>query len=227
MIRLVELYESTLGKKVVMAATGIILFLFIVAHMCGNLQIYFRPEGLNHEGLLLRQYWPLLWVVRAVLLFCVAVHTLAAAQLWWRNRSARPVGYRVFRPPAVDYAAKTMVWSGPIIAAFVVYHLLHFTVGSVHPEFREIVVGGVQATDVFHNVVIGFQQPAAAIFYMLANLLLGVHLYHGLWSLFQTLGWDHPLYAAARKPLAIALAALIAAGNVSIPLSVLMGWVTL
>jgi succinate dehydrogenase / fumarate reductase cytochrome b subunit len=216
MSRLVALYESTLGKKAVMAATGIILFLFIVVHMLGNLQIYFHPEGLNHEGALLRQYWPALWVARLVLLFCVGVHILASAQLWWRNRCSRPVKYRVFRPPAVDYAAKTMIWSGPIIAAFVIYHILHFTTGAVHPDFI--------AGDVYHNVVTGFQHAPAAIFYMIANLLLGVHLYHGLWSLFQTLGWDHQLYIATRRPLAVVLAAAIALGNVSIPLTVLLGW---
>jgi succinate dehydrogenase / fumarate reductase, cytochrome b subunit len=225
MTKLLELYESTLGKKAVMAVSGIILFLFIVVHMLGNLQIYIYPEGLNHEALLLRRYWPLLWLARVVLLSCVGIHVLAAAQLWWRNRSARPVKYRVYRPPAVDYAAKTMIWSGPIIAAFVVFHILHFTTGSVHPDFREVLVGGTQAADVFHNVVVGFKVAPAAIFYMLANLLLGVHLYHGLWSLFQTLGWDHPLYAAARRPLAVVVAAVIAAVNISIPLSVLTGLV--
>lgn len=225
MSRVLALYESTLGKKAVMAVSGIILFLFIVVHMLGNLQVYIWPEGLNHEALLLRRYWPLLWLARVVLLGCVGIHILAAAQLWWRNRTARPVKYRVFRPPAVDYAAKTMIWSGPIIAAFVVYHLLHFTVGSVHPDFREVVVGGTQAADVFHNVISGFKVAPAAIFYMVANFLLGVHLYHGLWSLFQTMGWDHPVFLATRRPLAVAAAVVIAGANISIPLSVLTGLV--
>jgi len=217
MSRLLGLYESTLGKKVVMAVTGIVLFLFVVGHMLGNLQIYLGAERLNHYAELLQSNRLLLWTVRSVMLFCVGVHILAAVQLWWRNWTSRPVRYRVFRPPAVDYAARTMVWSGPIIALFVVYHLLHLTVGSAHPDF----VRG----DVYHNVVSGFQVAPVAIVYMLANFLLGVHLYHGLWSLFQTMGWDHPLIAGARRPAAVVLASVIALGNISIPLSVLTGFV--
>ena len=112
-----ELYASTLGKKVVMAVTGVILFGFVVVHMLGNLQIYLGAEQLNHYSELLRKNMALLWGARLVLLFSVVVHTIAAAQVWWRSRQSRPVKYRVFRPPAVDYAARTMVWSGPIIAA--------------------------------------------------------------------------------------------------------------
>ncbi len=225
MSRLVALYESTLGKKAVMAVSGIILFLFVVGHMAGNMQIYFHREGLNHEALLLRTYWPALWAVRAVLLACVGIHVLAAAQLWWRNRTSRPVKYRVFRPPAVDYAAKTMVWSGPIIAAFVLFHVLDLTTGTAHPGLAFQEGTAVEAAAVFVNVVASFSRPAVALFYMIANALLGVHLYHGLWSLFQTMGWDHPLYLAARRPLAVVLAAVVALGNISIPLAVLTGLV--
>ena len=217
MSRVLGLYESTLGKKLVMAVTGIVLFLFVVGHMLGNLQIYLGAERLNHYAELLQSNRPLLWSVRVVLLFCVGVHILASVQLWWRNRTSRPVRYRVFRPPSVDYAARTMVWTGPIIALFVVYHILHLTVGSAHPEF----VRG----DVFHNVVSGFQVAPVAVVYMAANFLLGVHLYHGLWSLFQTMGWEHRLILAIRRPAAVVLAAVIAAGNISIPLAVLTGFV--
>ena len=217
MSRLLGLYESTLGKKLVMAVTGIVLFLFVLGHMVGNLQIYIGAERLNHYAELLQSNRALLWVVRSVLLLCVGVHILAAVQLWWRNWTSRPVRYRVFRPPSVDYAARTMVWSGPIIAVFVVYHLLHLTVGSAHGAF----VRG----DVYHNVVSAFQVAPVAIVYMLANFLLGVHLYHGLWSLFQTLGLDQPLIAGLRRPAAVVVAAVIALGNISIPLSVLAGFV--
>ena len=217
MSRLLGLYESTLGKKLVMAVTGIVLFLFVTGHMLGNLQIYIGAERLNHYAELLQSNRAFLWAVRSVLLLCVGVHILAAVQLWWRNWTSRPVRYRVFRPPSVDYAARTMVWSGPIIAAFVVYHLLHLTVGSARGAF----VSGV----VYHNVVSAFQVPPVAIVYMLANFLLGVHLYHGLWSLFQTLGLDQPLIAGLRRPAAVVLAAVIALGNISIPLSVLAGFV--
>lgn len=209
------LYGSTLGKKTLMAVTGIILFGFVVGHLIGNLQLYMGPEQLNHYAELLRKNMALLWAVRLVLLFSVGVHIVASVQLWLRNRRSRPVKYRVFNPPAVDYAARTMVWSGPIIALFVAYHLAHFTTGWAHHDF---VVG-----DVYHNVVSGFQVWWVAGIYMAANLLLAIHLYHGLWSLFQTLGWDHARFGLARRWFAVVFAALIGAGNISMPLAVLTG----
>lgn len=211
-------WSSTLGKKWLMAVTGIVLFGFVVVHMLGNLQLYAGPEQLNHYAELLRKNMALLWAARAVLLFAVGVHIVAAFQVWIRSRRSRPVRYRVFRPPAVDYAARTMAWTGPIVAAFVVYHLLHFTSGTVHPDF--------QPGDVYHNVVVGFSNPLVAGFYMLANLLLAVHLYHGLWSLFQTLGLEHPKLDPWRRRAAAGFAVVIAAGNLSMPLAVLTGLVT-
>ena len=209
------LYGSTLGKKILMAVTGIILFGFVLGHMIGNLQLYLGAEQLNHYAELLQSNKPFLWSFRMVLLFCVSVHVLAAVQLWLRNRRSRPVKYRVFNPPAVDYAARTMVWSGPIILLFLFYHLGHFTVGCTHHDF----IRG----DVYHNVVSSFQIWWVAGIYILANLLLAIHLYHGLWSLFQTFGWDHPRFGGLRRWIAIALAMLIGAGNISMPLAVLTG----
>jgi len=209
------LYGSTLGKKILMAVTGIILFGFVIGHMIGNLQLYLGAEQLNHYAELLQSNKPFLWSFRMVLLFCVGVHVLAAVQLWLRNRRSRPVKYRVFNPPEVDYAARTMVWSGPIILLFILYHLGHFTVGCTHHDF----IRG----DVYHNVVSSFQIWWVAGFYILANLLLAIHLYHGLWSLFQTFGWDHPRFGGLRRRFAIALAMLIGAGNISMPLAVLTG----
>lgn len=204
-----------MGKKILMAVTGIILFGFVVGHMLGNLQIYLGEERLNHYAELLQANKPFLWTFRSVMLFCVGVHILAAVQVWLRNRAARPVKYKVFRPPAVDYAARTMVWSGPILALFITYHLLDFTVGTTNPNF----VRG----EVFQNVVASFSNPLIAIFYMAANLLLAFHLYHGLWSLFQTFGWDHPRFGWVRRALAVFFSVLIGAGNISIPLAVLTG----
>ena len=208
-------FSSTLGKKVLMAVTGIILFGFVLGHMLGNLQIYLGEEQLNHYAELLQANQPLLWAVRSVLIFSVAVHIVAAVQVWLRNRSARPVKYRVFKPPAVDYAARTMVWSGPIIALFIVFHLLDLTVGSANPDF----IRG----DVYHNVIASFSQPLVALVYIAANLMLAFHLYHGLWSLFQTFGWDHPRFGPWRRTAAVFFAVLIGAGNISIPLAVLTG----
>jgi succinate dehydrogenase / fumarate reductase cytochrome b subunit len=210
--------SSTLGKKILMAATGIILFGFVVGHMLGNLQIYLGAEQLNAYAHLLQANKPFLWSFRLVMLFCVSVHIIAAVQVWLRNRAARPVKYRVFRPPAVDYAARTMAWGGPIIALFIVYHLLDFTVGTANPDF----IRG----DVYHNVIASFSNPLIAGVYIVANLLLAFHLYHGLWSLFQTMGWDHARYGLFRRVPAVLFAFLIGAGNISIPLAVLTGIVT-
>ncbi len=215
MSQAVGFLSSTLGKKILMAVTGIILFGFVVGHMLGNLQIYLGEERLNHYAELLQANQPFLWTFRLVMLFCVGVHILAAVQVWLRNRAARPVKYRVFNPPAVDYAARTMVWSGPILAAFILFHLFDLTVGTANPDF----IRG----SVYHNVIASFSQPIVAIFYMVANLLLAFHLYHGLWSLFQTFGWDHKRFGAWRRVPAVFFSVLIGAGNISIPLAVLTG----
>ncbi|MBD3853320.1 MAG: succinate dehydrogenase cytochrome b subunit [Acidobacteria bacterium] len=210
-------FSSTLGKKWLMAVTGIILFGFVVGHMLGNLQIYLGQEQLDHYAELLQANKPFLWAFRSVLLFCVSVHIWAAVVIWLRNRSARPVKYKMFQPPGLDYAARTMVWSGPIIALFIVYHILDFTVGTANPDFIK--------GEVYHNVVASFSNPVIALVYMAACLLLAFHLYHGLWSLFQTFGWDHPRFGWVRRALAIFFSVLIGAGTISIPLAVLTGFV--
>ena len=212
-------YESSLGKKIVMAGTGIILYAYVIGHMLGNMQIYGPPEQINGYAEFLHAHPNLLWIVRVILMLSVAVHILAAFQLWLQNRGSRPHKYRVYRPPAVDYAARTMVWSGPIIALFVVFHLLDLTTGTANPAYQEL--------NVYHNVITSFSRPEVAAFYMAANFLLAVHLYHGLWSLFQSLGWDHPFFGRWRRPLAIVLSVLIGAGNISIPAAVLAGVVHL
>jgi succinate dehydrogenase / fumarate reductase cytochrome b subunit len=214
MSRAIGFYDSTLGKKILMAVTGIILFGFLVGHMLGNLQIYIGADQLNHYAELLQKNLPMLWAVRVVLLLCVSVHIFAAAQVWLRNRRSRPVRYKVFKPE-VDYAARTMVWSGPIILFFLLYHLGHLTVGCVHPQFMP--------GDVYSNVVTGLKVPWVALAYIVANLLVAFHLYHGLWSLFQTMGWDHPRFNRWRRIVAVVMAAAIGAGNISIPLAVLAG----
>jgi succinate dehydrogenase / fumarate reductase cytochrome b subunit len=208
-------FSSTLGKKWLMAVTGLILFGFVVGHMLGNLQIYLGQEQLDHYAELLQANKAFLWAVRSVLLFSVGVHIWAAVVIWLRNRSARPVKYKMFQPPGLDYAARTMVWSGPIIALFIVYHVLDFTVGTTNPDFIK--------GEVYHNIIASFSNPVIASIYIAANLLLAFHLYHGLWSLFQTFGWDHPRFGWIRRALAIFFSVLIGAGNISIPLAVLTG----
>lgn len=217
---LIDFYRSPLAKKVVMAVSGLALFGFVVGHFLGNLKLYMGPEELNHYAEALRTLgeplFPetaLLWIARIGLLVAVGLHIWSAWELTLLNRRARPEGYAKKGVVQATYASRTMRWGGVIILLFIIYHLLHFTFGSVHPDF----IPG----DVYHNVVTGFQVPWVAGFYILANLALGFHLYHGLWSMFQTLGWNHSAYKKVRRPFAVAFALLITLGNISFPLAVL------
>ena len=218
-------YQATIGKKAVMAVTGLILFAYVLAHLLGNLQIYSSdPEQINRYAAFLhdpgRKY--VLWAARIILLAVVGLHVTASVQLWLLKREARPIGYFKKDDVPAAYAARTMIWSGPITLAFVIFHVLHLTVGSVFP-LREL---GLNQPDVRANVVTGFQHPVVAGFYIFAMVLLAMHLYHGLWSMLQSVGLSHPRYTPAVKRAAAVFAILIGAGNISIPLAVLMGLVT-
>ncbi len=224
MASMVAFARSPMAKKVVMAVSGIVLFGFVLVHMLGNLKLYQGAEALNAyaEGLRALGYPFLphggaLWIARVVLLVVVALHVVSAWQLTLLNRRARPQGYAKRQVVEASYASRTMRWGGVILLLFVVYHLLHLTFGSVHPEFI--------AGDVYHNVVRGFQNPLVAGFYLAANVMLGFHLWHGLWSLFQSLGWNHPSYHRLRRHFATAFALVVTTGNLSFPLAVLAGWV--
>jgi succinate dehydrogenase / fumarate reductase cytochrome b subunit len=200
-----------------MAVTGAILVLFVLGHMLGNLQVYLGPEALNRYGALLRQllHGTGLWIVRFGLLAAVSLHIWSATALTLESRRARPQGYREVRWKESTYASRTMRWGGVILLLFVVYHLLHFTTGTAHPDFVE--------GDVYHNFVTGFQNVPASLVYIVAMLALGLHLRHGVWSMFQTLGVSHPRYMRLARAGAWILAALVVAGNVSFPLAVLAG----
>jgi succinate dehydrogenase / fumarate reductase cytochrome b subunit len=210
-------YASTVGKKAVMAVSGLILFLFVLGHLIGNLQIYEGPEKLNNYARFLRSMPALLWGVRVTLLVMVVLHIWSSVQLALLKFEARPTGYIMKKATKSSYASRTMYWSGPIILAFVIYHLLDFTFGTENPNF--------QPGNVYANVVASFQLIPVSAFYIVAMLLLGMHLYHGLWSMFQSLGFSHPRYTPVLKRSAAVVAILIAAGNISIPVSVLVGLV--
>jgi succinate dehydrogenase / fumarate reductase cytochrome b subunit len=210
---------STIGRKYVMAVTGLGLVGFVVAHMAGNLLLFQGREAINEYGHFLRDFmhgWGL-WIARAGLLAFVVLHVASAVSLAREELAARPVRYRQWKPKKSTYASRTMRWSGLIILAFVVYHLLHFTFGSVHPDF----IPG----DVHHNMIVGFRAWPVALFYVVSMLLLGLHLRHGVWSLFQSLGVSHPRYLALAKAAAVAIATVVVVGNVSFPLAVLFGLV--
>jgi succinate dehydrogenase / fumarate reductase cytochrome b subunit len=222
-----HLWGSTVGKKIVMALSGIVLIAFVAGHMIGNLKVYQGRETFNHYAEGLRTFGApflgrgqALWIVRLVLLGAVLVHIVAAAQLTVRSRKARTVSYRRYdRDMAFSYASRTMVWGGLVILAFVIYHLMHLTFGNAHPQF----VPG----DAYHNFVRGFQSWPVSIAYVAAMIPLGFHLYHGLWSMLQTLGAVRQPAARWRRPLAAALALAVVVGNISFPVTVLAGLVRL
>ena len=219
-----DIYRTAVGKKAVMAVTGIILFGFVLVHMIGNLHLYEGPQYMNEYGQFLRQVGApaipphaALWIARVVLLAAVALHIWSAWQVTRMSQEARPSRYEHKRKIHTSYASRTMRWGGVILVLFIIYHLLHFTAGSVHPDFRE--------GEPYHNVVAGFSIWWVSLFYIVANVALGFHLYHGVWSLFQSLGWNHPRFNRWRDAFAHTFAWVITIGNVSFPLAVLTGLV--
>jgi succinate dehydrogenase / fumarate reductase cytochrome b subunit len=210
---------SSIGRKIVMAVTGIILVGFVLGHLAGNLQVYLPNgrEAMNAYGEFLRHFLHGggLWIARLVLLAAVVLHIWAATSLTLSNRAARAVGYRERTWTESTYASRTMRWSGVIVLAFVIYHLLHFTFGTVHPDF----VPG----DVYHNFIVGFQSLPVAVFYVVAMILLCMHLWHGVWSMCQTMGLSHPRYRRWAKAAAWAISLIVLIGNVSFPVAVQAG----
>ncbi len=213
-------FGSTIGRKIVMASTGVILFGFVVAHMAGNLQIYLGPTVLNHYAVFLREFLhgAGLWIARAVLLASVILHVWAAVTLTQLDRAARgPVAYREWQPRQSTYSSRTMRWTGALLAAFIVYHLLDFTFGNVNP--------GYEPHNVYGNVVRSFSVIPIAMMYIIAMLLLGLHLKHGTLSMLRTLGMSHPRHqeiAAQALNVIVGLTILL---NISFPVAVLLGWV--
>jgi succinate dehydrogenase cytochrome b subunit len=218
MSRALTFYSTSIGKKVVMAITGLILFGFVIGHMLGNLQVFMGANQMNAYAAMLKANATLLWGVRIVLLVAVILHIVAAVQLTRMSQRSRPEGYHYKDVIQADYAARTMRWSGPIIAVFVIYHLLHFTTGSVHPRF--------DVHDVYRNVISGFRVWPVALFYIIAMVALAFHLWHGVWSLFQTLGLINPKSDKIIHRLAAIATLALVIGFISIPMAVLAGLIS-
>jgi len=224
---LLDLYSTALGKKYVMAITGIIGIGFVIVHMVGNLKMYLgRVDGeydIDVYGEFLRDLLvPLLprtyalWALRLVLIGALALHLHAAWSLTVLNRRARPVKYKSKRDyVAADFAARTMRWTGIIVLLFLFFHLADLTWGWFNPDF----VRG----EVYRNVDASLSRIPVAILYIVANIALGIHLFHGTWSLFQSLGWNNPRFNKWRRYIATAVATLVVGGNVSFPIAVLAG----
>jgi succinate dehydrogenase / fumarate reductase, cytochrome b subunit len=225
-----NLFCSSLGKKYLMAGTGAVMFLFVVGHLAGNLQMFLGPESINRYGDFLQTNVELLWPVRIALLAIIAIHIWSATKLTLENRAARPVEYQQWQPTAASYASRTMMYSGVIVAVFIVYHLLHFTamVQAVNftgrnfdarPEFFD----AKGRHDIYKMMVTGFRVPAVSVFYIVGVGLLCLHLSHGISAMFQSMGWKSRSYGPCLDRGAKWVSALIFLGYISIPISILIG----
>ena len=212
----VRFYQASIGKKAVMAVTAVVLFGYVLGHLAGNLQVYVGAEQMDRYATFLHSMPALLWVVRVFLLVCLGLHITASIQLTLLKQEARPLGYVKKEAIGSSLASRSMIWSGAMIAAFVIYHLLDLTAG---------VASTAQYQDLhaYENLVYSFRRIPVSIFYVIAMVLLGMHLYHGIWSMFQTLGFSHPRYTPMLKRAAAVVAILITAGFISIPVAVLTG----
>ncbi|MCB9898291.1 MAG: succinate dehydrogenase cytochrome b subunit [Planctomycetes bacterium] len=216
---------TSIGRKMVVAVTGLMLLLFVLAHMAGNLQVFAGPEALNSYAAKLQSLGPLLWAARLGLLAVFGVHVALTLKLASENKEARPTAYAHQTSVQATSASRTMVMSGLLVVAFVLYHLAHFTFGVVQPgnhELVETLADGTTRHDVFSMVVLGFQNPLVAISYVVAMALLCWHVSHGVQSVFQTLGLQSARSRDAVRKASLGIAALIFVGNASMPLACLL-----
>jgi succinate dehydrogenase / fumarate reductase, cytochrome b subunit len=209
---------TSVGKKAVMAATGGILVLFVVVHLLGNLQLFQGEEALNRYARFLRIEPALLWTARLVLLAAAVTHVVFGTMLFVENRRARPVSYSRQEPVQASIASRTMIYSGLIVMGFIAYHLMHLTFGSAEPSGYVF-----QRHNVYRNVIAGFRNPYITSVYILGQILLYFHLSHGVQSMFQSLGLSHERYRRTLASGGMALAFVVAAGNMAMPLAVLLG----
>jgi succinate dehydrogenase / fumarate reductase cytochrome b subunit len=226
-----ELFRTTVGKKAVMAITGVVLFGFVLGHLAGNLKLYqgtyesgphagrykidVYGEALRELGAPVLGHGQALWIARLGLLLCVGLHIWAATTLTLQSRAARPIAYQKQTNVQATYSSRTMRWGGVLILFYVFYHLADLTFGGANPDYLP---GQIHA-----NLVTSFHRPLVAGLYIVANLALGLHLFHGLWSFFQSLGWNSPRYNPWRRHFATVFAFVITLGNVSFPVAVLLG----
>ena len=209
-------WRSTIGKKIVMAVTGLIGVGFVIGHMAGNLQVFLGPEKFNAYAAFLKSLGGLLWLVRAVLLAAVILHVIAAVQLSRGRGQARPVGYRKGQKEVSTFASRTIRWGGALLFFFIVFHILHFTTLDIFPDYSH--------TDAYGNVIKGFSKPWVVILYVVAMLALGLHLFHGAWSSFRTLGASPSSAQPLKRRIALLVALVVWLGFTVVPLGVYFGF---
>lgn len=223
-----NIFSSSLGKKYIMAASGFVMFLFVIGHLAGNLQVFIGPEAINRYGHFLQSNPELIWPARLFLLLMLVLHIWSAAKLSAENKAARPIAYGAWQPVGSTYASRTMLMSGLIVFAFIVYHLLHFTVQAqwvnlTHKNFIDF-MDPEKRHDIFKMMVVGFNNPWVSGFYILGMALLCLHLSHGASSMFQSIGWKSPVYGPFLDQAARWLAVAIFLGYTSIPVAILLGY---
>ena len=218
-----RLWRSTIGQKVLMALSGIIGIGFVIVHMAGNLQIFPAfggPEKLNgYSHLLHGPLNELLWIARVVLIAAVITHVVMAYRLTVRNAVARPVGYQKKEPQVSTWGARTMRWGGVLLLIFIPFHILNITTGTIHPG------GPFVPGDVYGNLTTNFRVWWMTVFYLLAMVALGLHLFHGAWSSWRTLGIAKPGPKPLHRDIAALVAIVVALGFALVPLSIFFGWV--
>jgi len=216
MNRLAVLWQSSVGKKAVMAVTGLILVAYLITHVLANLLVFSGPERINRYAQLLHSNGAALWGARLILLAALILHIIAATQLAIRSRAARPEPYAGGRDPQVStFAARTIRWGGALILLFLIYHILHFTTGTAHADFVEL--------NPHHNVSTGFRNPLVAAVYLLAMLAVGLHLYHGVWSSGRSLGLSQPSPRPLHRRVALVLAVFVWLGFTAIVIAGFLG----
>jgi succinate dehydrogenase / fumarate reductase cytochrome b subunit len=231
---LIDLYSTAVGKKYVMGVTGIAMMGFVLFHMIGNLKLYFGAADLDHYAHWLQTLlYPIapkgyvLWILRSGLIVMLLLHLHAAYSLTMLNRKARPVKYQSARDYQIaNFASRSMRLSGLVILAFIIWHLLDLTFGVVNSETGKMVLheGDTESVKaVYASIVYSFQRTPVALFYVVANVLLGLHLFHGAWSIFQSFGWNNPRFNKWRRAFATGFAAVVVIGNVSFPIAVMAG----
>jgi succinate dehydrogenase / fumarate reductase cytochrome b subunit len=220
-----RLYRSTIGKKVIMAVTGIILVAFVIVHMLGNLQVFIGPAKINAYSAFLHSMGELLWLTRIVLLVSLILHVTMAWQLTRIARNARPIAYASREPQVSTVASRTMRWGGVLILVFVVFHILHFTTGTLFPlaSRPDALYPAFNPADVYGNVIAAFRTPWVVTVYVVVMLFLMLHLFHGAWASVRTLGLaptsQHPLH----RRVATAIALIVWLGFTAVPVAVFLG----
>ena len=215
--RLRTFYGSMVGKKVVMGITGLIGIGFVVLHSLGNLLVFRGPDAINSYSHFLKSTGELLWTLRIVLIVAVILHVIAAVQLTRQSRAARPIGYVKHEAQAATIPSRTMRWGGALLLVFIVVHILHFTTGTIRPA------GVFSSEDVYANIVASFRVWWVALFYVIAMIALGLHLFHGAWSSMRSIGVSPPSPRPLHRKLSLAIAVLVWAAFTAIPVAVFSG----